>query len=74
MTDLKDKEIKAFFLNVYNSLVYHANIVINVGLLKLASSDYQSWGRIGYIINSYKYTLHDIEHGILRGTYICRYY
>jgi len=67
LSDLKDRELKAFFLNVYNTLFYHTAISISVGLLKVPDNDYQSWGKTGYIINGQKYSLHDIEHGILRG-------
>jgi len=72
LTGMTDDELKVFFINIYNALVYHANIVIAMGWLKLPSLDkggteYNAWGRIGYTINGQNYSLHDIEHGMLRG-------
>jgi len=71
LTGMKDEEYKAFFLNIYNALAYHATIAISMGLQGLPTADkgaidYLNWGRLGYLINDYRFTLHDIEHGIIR--------
>jgi len=52
--------------------VFHANIVVSLGLQGAPSPDkgvvdYMHWGLLGYLINGYHFSLHDIQHGILRG-------
>lgn len=71
---MRDDERVAFFINVYNALSSHANILISSGLHRLPVSDkglidHLVWGSLGYMINGQKYSLHDIKHGILRGTF-----
>jgi len=75
ITGMKDEEFKAFFLNIYNTLAYHSNIVVSLGIVKLPTVldkserqvvDSWAWGRFGYIINDYRFSLVDIQHGILR--------
>lgn len=67
LSPLKDEELKAFFINIYNALVYHANIVMAMGLQGIPTTDYLAWGRLGYLVGGQKFTIHDIFHGILRG-------
>ena len=59
-------ERKAFFINVYNALNVHG--VINLGgLPDSLPGKLGYWKRTGYIIDGLRFTLDDIEHGILRG-------
>eukprot|EP01116_Phalansterium_solitarium_P004885 TRINITY_DN1608_c1_g2_i1.p1 TRINITY_DN1608_c1_g2~~TRINITY_DN1608_c1_g2_i1.p1 ORF type:complete len:1045 (+),score=376.85 TRINITY_DN1608_c1_g2_i1:171-3305(+) len=67
LDDLSQAELKAFFLNIYNTLLFHANIAVAAGLASLASSEASAWGRLSYRINSHTFSLTDLEHGILRG-------
>eukprot|EP00027_Filamoeba_sp_ATCC50430_P018390 CAMPEP_0168576394 /NCGR_PEP_ID=MMETSP0413-20121227/20215_1 /TAXON_ID=136452 /ORGANISM="Filamoeba nolandi, Strain NC-AS-23-1" /LENGTH=866 /DNA_ID=CAMNT_0008610049 /DNA_START=313 /DNA_END=2913 /DNA_ORIENTATION=- len=77
LTGLSQDELKSFFLNIYNTLVFHSQIVICMGILKLPNSSPSSqqgivveeltWGRLGYIIDNNKFSLHEILHCILRG-------
>ena len=67
ISKLNENEVKVFFTNIYNTLIYHINIVVCCGLVKLGNNDYLTWGKYGYIIGGQKYSLLDIEHGILRG-------
>mmetsp|Transcript_26795 Transcript_26795/g.39740 ORF Transcript_26795/g.39740 Transcript_26795/m.39740 type:complete len:303 (-) Transcript_26795:119-1027(-) len=60
-------ERKAFFINVYNSLVIHA--LVN-GLIKHDSSFFsrlRMYATASYNIGGRVYSLNDIENGILRG-------
>lgn len=54
-------ERKAFFINIYNSLIIHAKAVNVRGLTRLSLFDLAS-----YQIGEYLLTANDIEHGILR--------
>ncbi|XP_076462011.1 uncharacterized protein LOC143294531 [Babylonia areolata] len=54
----------AFFVNIYNALVIHANIVRGppVNLWQR----YKFFNTVKYIIGGYEYSLQDIENGVLR--------
>jgi hypothetical protein len=60
------KEAKlAFWINIYNSLVVHGIIELNIQKsVKEVSSFFE---KIAYDIGGYTFSLDDIEHGILRG-------
>jgi len=62
---LKQQEKLALFLNLYNMLVIHANVVVGppVGLIQRTTYFSNAKYQIGRDI----YSLDDIEHGILRG-------
>uniref|UniRef100_A0A7S4KMY7 DEP domain-containing protein n=1 Tax=Paramoeba aestuarina TaxID=180227 RepID=A0A7S4KMY7_9EUKA len=55
----------AFFINIYNSLVIHANVVKG-----FPTTSWQRWrffNKMSYRIGGHVLTLNDIESGILRG-------
>lgn len=54
----------SFFINVYNALVIHANVV-NGPPVSLWQR-YKFFNVVSYIIGGHMYSLHDIESGILR--------
>ncbi len=63
---LKTTEEKtAFWINLYNSLVIHGIIVLEVR--ETVKEVYDFFGRIHYRIGIADYSADDIEHGILRG-------
>lgn len=62
---LRGKEKMAFWINIYNALVIHANVVN--GPPKNALQRRMFFGRMCYVINQLPFTLSDIEHGVLRG-------
>ena len=59
-------ERKAFFINVYNALNVHG-IIARGGLPDSLTAKVGYWKRTGYMIDGLRFTLDDIEHGILRG-------
>ena len=65
ISSLKGDEASAFWLNLYNAMIIHANIV--VGPPKNMFERSRFFGTIGYLINGFKFTLSEIEHAILRG-------
>lgn len=60
-----DDERKAFWINVYNAMLIHG--VIAYGARKSLWEIRGAFERIAYVIGGYRYSLDDIEHGILRG-------
>ena len=60
-----DDERKAFWINVYNVLLIHGVVAYKArtSLWNIRAA----FERIAYIIGGYRYSLDDIEHGILRG-------
>ena len=64
LADLKACEALAFWLNLYNALIIHANIVVGPPTNMFQRAKF--FGSIGYIIGGFKYTLSDIEHGMIR--------
>jgi hypothetical protein len=67
LTTLKDEERKAFFLNVYNSLVIHALVEEMITDQDSLYKRIRMYAVAAYQIGSNIYCLNDIEHGILRG-------
>ncbi|PVD23300.1 hypothetical protein C0Q70_16566 [Pomacea canaliculata] len=65
IADTSKEEKLAFFINVYNALVIHANIVLGppVNLWQR----YKFFNTVKYIIGGQEYSLQDIENGVLRG-------
>lgn len=63
--NLSNLEKKAFFINVYNALVIHANVARGAPTNGIQRSIF--FNSVGYIIGGFKYTLNEIENGILRG-------
>lgn len=55
----------AFFINVYNLAVKHALVQLGVPVDNLARLRF--FGTVGYCVGGFRYTLNDMEHGILRG-------
>ena len=64
--DDDENERKAFFINVYNALNIHG-IIQRGGLPESLTGKLGYWKRTGYLIDGLRFTLDDIEHGILRG-------
>lgn len=58
------EEKLAFFINVYNALVIHANIVL--GPPTNLWQRYKFFNTVRYIIGGHEYSLQDIENGVLR--------
>ncbi len=56
----------ALFINVYNALVIHATIVYGRPTNTLARLAF--FAHAAYRIGPYKFTLNDIEHGVLRAS------
>ncbi|MCF6157850.1 MAG: DUF547 domain-containing protein [wastewater metagenome] len=59
-----DEEKKAFWINIYNILIIHG--VIELDIEKSVKEVFRFFGRIGYAIGGFYFTPNDIEHGILR--------
>ena len=64
--DDDENERKAFFINVYNALNIHG-VISAGGLPDSLTGKLGYWKRTGYLIDNMRFTLDDIEHGILRG-------
>jgi Protein of unknown function, DUF547 len=62
---LSEQDRKAFFINIYNSLVIHA--LIAMGQPQWLGSRLQRYATASYTIGAQTYSLNDIENGILRG-------
>ncbi len=60
-----DLERRAFWINIYNALLIHGVLAYHEtrSLLQIRGA----FERIAYVIGGYRYSLDDIEHGILRG-------
>lgn len=58
------EEKLAFFINVYNALVIHANVVR--GPPQNLWQRYKFFNTVKYIIGGHSYSLQDIENGVLR--------
>ena len=60
-----DDERKAFWINIYNALLIHGVLAYREtrSLLKIRGA----FERIAYVIGGRRYSLDDIEHGVLRG-------
>lgn len=60
-----DEERRAFWINIYNALLIHGVLAYceRRSLLKIRGA----FERIAYVIGGHRYSLDDIEHGILRG-------
>ena len=66
LQSLKDRGQKlAFWINIYNAAVIHG--VIELGLKHSVKEVYNFFDRIVYEIGGYRFSLNDMEHGILRG-------
>jgi hypothetical protein len=59
----------AFFLNIYNSLVIHATI--QVGAAQGFLQRFAFFSKISYLIGGHKFSMNDLEHGVLRGNRTC---
>jgi len=55
----------SFWINIYNTAVIHG--VIELGLQKSVKEFPGFFDRVSYEIGGYRFSLNDIEHGILRG-------
>lgn len=66
LQSLKDRGQKlAFWINIYNTAVIHG--VIELGLKHSVKEVCKFFDRVVYEIGGYRFSLNDIEHGILRG-------
>ncbi len=66
LQSLKDRGQKlAFWINIYNTAVIHG--VIELGLKHSVKEVSKFFDRIVYEIGGYRFSLNDMEHGILRG-------
>ena len=61
---IRDKRL-SFWINVYNTAVIHG--VIELGLQKSVKEFPGFFDRVTYEVGGYRFSLNDIEHGILRG-------
>lgn len=59
-----DGEKRAFWINIYNILIIHGVIELNIE--SSVKEVVNFFGRIGYFIGGFFFTPDDIEHGILR--------
>ena len=64
VTTASREEKLAFFINIYNALVIHANVVL--GPPKGLWQRYKFFNTVKYIIGGHSYSLQDIENGVLR--------
>jgi len=55
----------SFWINIYNTAVIHG--VIELGLQKSVKEFPGFFDRVSYEIRGYRFSLNDVEHGILRG-------
>lgn len=64
ISEASREEKLAFFINIYNALVIHANVVQGppVNLWQR----YKFFNTVKYLIGGYTYSLQDIENGVLR--------
>lgn len=66
LRDLKDREQRlAFWINIYNTAVIHS--VIELGLERSVKEFPRFFDRVTYEIGGFRFSLNEIEHGILRG-------
>jgi Protein of unknown function, DUF547 len=65
ISDLDEKMRKALFINLYNAMVIHANVTM--GPPKSIFQRMNFFGKVAYCVGGSKFTLNDIEHGVLRG-------
>jgi len=66
LTALKSRERRlAFWINLYNTAVIHG--VIELGLRQSVREAYGFFDRVTYEIEGHRFSLNDMEHGILRG-------
>lgn len=64
LSELTHNERLAFFINVYNALVIHGNVVL--GKPKTMWRRMAFFSNVAYNIGGHKFSLNDIEQGILR--------
>ena len=63
------KERTSFFVNIYKLLIFHSNLQKEkVKQMDLFNHDHNVTSKWYYLIGGYKYSISEIEHGILRGT------
>ncbi len=66
LRDLKAREQRlAFWINIYNTAVIHG--VIELGLERSVKEFPRFFNRVTYEIGGFRFTLNEMEHGILRG-------
>jgi len=66
LTTLKSREQRlAFWINLYNTAVIHG--IIELGLRQSVKEIHGFFDRIAYDIGGYRFSLNDMEHGVLRG-------
>jgi hypothetical protein len=66
LRDLRTREQRlAFWINIYNTAVIHG--VIELGLEQSVKEFPRFFDRVTYEIGGYRFSLNEMEHGILRG-------
>jgi hypothetical protein len=66
LLSLKDRKQRlAFWINIYNAAVIHG--VIELGLTRSVREVFKFFDRVTYTIGRLRFSLNDMEHGILRG-------
>ena len=65
LSSLSREESMSFWINVYNALVVHATAMVGPAV---GTFERLKWyDSVAYLISGSKFSLNDIEHGILRG-------
>lgn len=67
--ELKDRIVKAFFLNIRNALVYHIALAFRLGLPKETHPEKSIYKQAGYSIGNCNFTLYEIDNAVLRCNY-----
>jgi hypothetical protein len=62
--DRRDRKL-AFWINIYNTAVIHG--IIELGLRQSVKEFPRFFRRVSYDIGEFRFSLNDMEHGILRG-------
>ena len=66
LTTLKSREQRlAFWINLYNTAVIHG--IIELGVRQSVKEIHGFFDRVAYDIGGHRFSLNDMEHGILRG-------
>ena len=67
LSGLSSNGLLAFFLNLYHVLHFHIRVTLGEPRSLSLEQRTAFFSEYGYVVNGDKYSLNDIEHGILRG-------
>jgi len=70
ITTLTADELKSFVINIYNALVVHGTVVLGGFDASVAGSIGKFFTSCSYVIGGLRYSLDELEHGILRNNAI----